>query len=293
MLLKTIGFPRKIKKTYSKVPISPSFILFFVWFVINNSLLSFFTFLFVVLLHEFGHYFVAKKLGYTLNSFFIAPYGVNLNYKESCFENLDEIFIAMAGPMINIALCIVLTSFWWVCPSFYNFSVDIVKQSLLLALFNLLPCYPLDGGRIVASLLSLQIPRKKAINVTIKLNVFFAIIFLILFVISCFINFNPTFMLSFIFLILGIVENKDISYYQQIMMAKKTIKNFSKPSFIYIDEDVKLLELIKHIELNKFTIFILNKNGKTKYISETDVKKLSLAFNSQTRIKDILKQEKG
>ena len=125
-----------------------SFLLLFLWFMLTRNVFSFFIFVAVVLSHEFGHYYVAKKLGYKLSNFVIAPYGVCLNYKEKYFSHKDEILIAIAGPLVNVILSIICTALWWVFPEFYGFSYDFVMQSLMLGLFNLLTFYPHDGGRI-------------------------------------------------------------------------------------------------------------------------------------------------
>ena len=126
-----------------------------------------------MLSHEFGHYWVAKKCGYRLNSFYIAPYGVNLNYKEKSFESKDEVCIAVAGPFVNIFLSLVIISIWWIFPAIYNYTNVIVEQSLMLGLFNLLPCYPLDGGRILIGILSQKIERRKAVKISYVFNFLF------------------------------------------------------------------------------------------------------------------------
>ena len=91
-----------------KLPIHPSFLLLFGWFVLTGDLAGFFIFVGVVITHELGLYFVEKKLGYRLDSFFLAPYGVSLNYTESVFEAGDEVKIALAGPLVNFSLSFVV-----------------------------------------------------------------------------------------------------------------------------------------------------------------------------------------
>lgn len=68
----------RLLKCRKKLPIHPSFLILFAWFICTRQIEAFFIFVFVVLAHEFGHYFVAKKLGYKLDAFFLAPYGVSL-----------------------------------------------------------------------------------------------------------------------------------------------------------------------------------------------------------------------
>ena len=280
----------KMKKMIKNFPIHPTFILLFLWFILTKDLMSFVTFVIVVFSHELGHYFVAKKLGYRLDNFFIAPYGVSLNYSDKVFDSKDEVLIASAGPIVNIAISLFLISLWWIFPSLYNFTYDIVGQSFILGLFNLLPAYPLDGGRIMVGLLQKMMPREKAVKLTRKLNYCFSFILLGLFVVTCFIDFNPSLCLCGCFLLLGIVDSKFECRYQPISFFKKHAKNFSKPSFLAVNSDVTIAQILKHIEVNKFTIFVvILANGKTVNLDEEKVKKLSLMFPLNRKLQDILK----
>lgn len=284
---------QSVKNILKKIPIHPSFVLLFLWFVISNNILSFLMFTLVVLTHEFGHYFVAKKCGYKLDYFYIAPYGVSLNYKEKSFENHDEILIALAGPCVNFALSVFFVSLWWIFPITYSVSVNFVYQSILLGLFNLLPCYPLDGGRVVCGILSKQMPRKKAIKIVCILNYVFSITLALIFVYSCFSNFNPTLLLSAVFLFLGNLDIKNEGKYFPLTITNKKIKNFSRPIFIYSNGQVLLSNLIKHIEINKFTIFVISlENGKTKILDENMAKSLALKFSPAISVNEIFIKDK-
>lgn len=280
-----MGAGHKLRK---KLPVHPSFILLFLWFVFTQNLSSFLLFCSVVLTHEFGHYYMAKKLGYKLDSFFLAPYGVSLNYKEAVFESKDEIKIAMAGPLVNLTLALILVNFWWITPEIYNYTNEFVFQSVMLALFNLLPCYPLDGGRIFAGLLSQNIPRNRAVKYLIILNIIFSGLLLILFFISCFINFNPSLCLCAVMLVLGVLDWKNECKYQPIALYKKKTKNFSKPFFITINGDVNIGDALKKIELNRFTIFVvILSDNKTKLIDEQNLKLLSIKYPYTSSFDDI------
>lgn len=269
----------RVLKAIKKSPIHPSFLLLFLWFVLTKNMPSFLLFVSVVLSHEYGHYFVAKKLGYKLDSFFLAPYGACLNYKEKSFEYKDEIKIALAGPLTNIILCFFCVSLWWLFPVVYGYTIDFVTQSFGLALFNFLPCYPLDGGRVFVGLISKFKPRTWAIKVTQISNIIVSLILLIVFVISCFYNFNPTFCLCGCFLLFGVFESKNESKYQPSFIYKKKTKNYSKPFLICLNGNVSLAQALKHIENNRFTIFVvILSNNATKFIDEQKVKLLSLQY---------------
>ncbi len=270
-----------------KIPIHPTFFLLFIWFVATGQIAEFLVLFLSVLVHEFGHYYVAKRLGYKLTNFYLAPYGVALNYKDGKFLPKDEVKIALAGPMANIILSATISSLWWICPVTYNFTFNLCVCSLFLALFNLLPAYPIDGGRMLTGLLSEKISRKKALNLSIAFNIAFSILFLAGFILTCFYDYNPTLALMVVFLICGVIETKFEGKYEHISVFKKVIKDFSSVKTLSVSENVTLGELIKNIDQSKLTIFFVLSEGKTKMISEKKVISLCMNYPLTTSLKEL------
>ncbi len=280
----------RVLNIFKKFPIHPSFFLLFLYLVVCNGIESFFIFVFVVLIHEFAHAWTAKRLGYKLDNFFLTPYGASLNYKEKTFDSKDEIYISLAGPLINIILGIAMASLWWIFPEIYNYTSTIVNQSFLFAIFNLLPCYPLDGGRIFLNLFSQNVDRKKIVKILIMFNIFFSAIFFILFIISCINDFNPTFVLAGIFMILGLVEGNTKSKYKLISSFTKKTKNFSKVRILFINQTTPLLKVIKKIDNGKFTLFAVDNGEKIIFLDEKKVLSLALVFPVTLPIEKVLDQ---
>lgn len=271
-----------------KIPIHPTFILLFFWFLLSGAVLEFFILIGVVLIHELGHYVVAKKLGYKLSGFYLAPYGVSLNYKDGKFLPYDEVKIALAGPMANFALSFLLLGLWWLFPVLYCFTYQIANLSLFLALFNLLPAYPLDGGRVLVSALSEKLGRKKALKISIAFNIGFCVVFFVGFVITCFINYNPTLALMVVFLLGGIMESKFEGRYESINLFKKKIKDFSHVKSLAVSEQASLGELLRAIDSSKLTLFyILYADGKTRILSEKAVLSLCMKNPITVKIKEL------
>ena len=280
---------RKINKK-----INFSFFILIIWFIFSRAFSSLLVLLLTLVVHEIGHFFVARKLGYKLYNWSLSAFGVSLNYKEKFFQPRDEIFIAIAGPIANFTLAILCVSLWWLFPEFYNFSSQIVRQSILLGLFNLLPCYPMDGGRVFAGFFSELFSRKKAIKITFFVNILIAIIFFILFLISFFINFNPTLSFCGIFMIISAFENKKESCYQQINIFNKKFKNYSKPAFCVIRASQSLASVLKHIEVNRFSIFIVVfANNKTLFVDEAQIQVLALRYSLDMTLENIFRQGKA
>lgn len=282
----------KYKAFRKKLPVHPSFLLLFLWFVCTGTIVSFFIFVGVVLMHELGHYFVARKLGYKLDSFFLAPYGVSLNYRDNVFENSDEIKIALAGPIVNLTLASFCIAVWWIFPESYNYTDVFVAQSISLALFNLLPVYPMDGGRVFLSLLNKNMMRERAIKIIKYLNTAFACFFFALFFISCFIDFNPTFALAGVFLIIGLFQSGFESKYKLASLFKKKNKKFSKALVLYVNAEATMGELLKAIQPNRYTVFFVELPNCTTILDEKNVLNLSLLYPYNVSVKTVLQKEK-
>lgn len=281
-----------VARKIAKININFSFFLLFLWFVISNNFRGFFLFLFSLIIHEFGHFFIAKKLGYELRNCSISAYGISLNYNEKIFHPKDEFLIAIAGPIANFISAGLCICFWWIIPDFYNISHAFVSQSLALGLFNLLPCYPMDGGRAFASIFSEFFLQKKAKKITFLINIVTSIIFFILFIFSCFINFNPSLCACGVFMIISALENKKECYYQQINNFTKKIKNYSRPSCVVVDCNQTIIQLIKHVETNRFTVFFVMFDDHCEMVDERKLQLLAVQFPLNYSIRNVLRQEK-
>lgn len=105
-----------------------------------------------VLLHEISHYVVAKRMFYRCKEIRVSLFGAVLYGDFADVAPRDRIAIALAGPLANVTACCLCLALWWSVPAAYVFTQYFFATNLSMAVVNLLPCYPLDGGRIVSGL---------------------------------------------------------------------------------------------------------------------------------------------
>lgn len=118
-----------------------------------------------VVLHEAAHYVVASKLFYHCKEIKLSIFGAVLYGDFSDITSVDRIKIALAGPVCNFVLCLACLALWWMFPDSYYYTESFFSANISMACVNLLPCYPLDGGRALTGLIELK-THKNALALT-------------------------------------------------------------------------------------------------------------------------------
>ena len=187
----------------------------------TGTFLSFITIVICALLHELAHAYASARIGYQLNRIVLMPYGATLDGEFSDLSAKDEVMIALAGPLCNLACAALFLGVWWCFPTAYAYTDTAFYASLSLGLCNLLPAYPLDGGRILKSaLFSLFVaympPSKAQKRANLVCKIVAGIILCLLAISFVFTLLrraaNWTILGFFFFLLLGVLERKDRHY---------------------------------------------------------------------------------
>jgi Zn-dependent protease len=110
-----------------------------------------------VLAHELGHSLVARQQGEEVHSITLFIFGGLAQIGGEPDRPLKEFLIAFVGPLTSIALSLVAGAAWWTCrdgsPSLASLFRYLGLINLALACFNLIPGFPLDGGRILRAII--------------------------------------------------------------------------------------------------------------------------------------------
>ena len=142
-----------------------------------------------VLLHELGHCVVARRFGVTITSITLYPFGGIAALSDVPREPAREILIAIAGPVVNFLLAAGL----FIVAGFERplGSLDpawlvgtsplwaLLEANLILGLFNLVPAYPMDGGRILRGILASRMPYLRATRWAARIGKAFGALFVV------------------------------------------------------------------------------------------------------------------
>ncbi|MBR2480271.1 MAG: site-2 protease family protein [Clostridia bacterium] len=211
---------------------------------------------------------MAEKNGYSGEKIILSGYGANLVLDDKGLKTVDQIKIALAGPFFNLIIALFFIAFWWILPDTYPFTESIVTASLSFALINLLPVYPLDGGRVLQSLLTLLIGDKSKKVVKI-LGIIFTVLLSALFILSLFNTPNYTLLIFTAFLVVDLIFTKNQSRLVKIkfMLSSGMLRGgFVKR--IAVDSSVTVKRLISLLSTDNF-------NEVEVYKGESLIKRLN------------------
>ena len=274
-----------------KFAIHPISVIIWAWLFAFHGILLAINYAFAIVIHEMGHYMMAKRLGYKLSRFGFSPFGVELSYFDQHFDYREELKIAFAGPIANLISAFLVCGVWWIFPTTYFVSSSFVSVSCVLALVNLLPAYPLDGGRIFVDIFSYHFDERQAVKITFILNMVFSSFFAIAFVVCMFYNFNPTLIAFAVFLLAGLLEFRWKTKFDKINVFTKQTKNFVKPTFIYVDTSVTTGQMLAKLQTAKTTIFcVVLASEKVVFVDEKMLINLSVKYGINTKLKNIFQK---
>jgi stage IV sporulation protein FB len=137
-----------------------------------------------VLLHEFGHIFTARAFGVSTPYVTLLPIGGVAQLERIPEEPWEEFLIAIAGPMVNVVIAGVLVLFGgaslhgYAATAIDNTQISMIDRlaavNLFLALFNLIPAFPMDGGRVLRALLASRLGYVRATEISASIGQFVA-----------------------------------------------------------------------------------------------------------------------
>lgn len=240
-----------------RIYISPIMFVMALYFVAVGMAYEFFCSLAAVLLHECAHARVAKKLGYELNVIKLMPYGaalcgdVEMNPKH-------EALIALAGPVFNLFVTVVMAAVWWLMPSSYMFTQAFCFCNVYIGLFNLLPVYPLDGGRVLLAILSGRVKRNKAYKIVRIVSVVFGVIATALFVLSAFGPINLCLLGVGLFMIVSSFFPDDRARYHALFAAGNRAERLKAPLEVRryaVSSEASLGSIAVALDPDKYTEF--------------------------------------
>ena len=173
-----------IAGTQVRIHITFSLLLIWIWFMhyrIGGIDAAWMGVLFIlavflcVLLHEFGHVFAARYFGIRTPDITLLPIGGLARLERIPEKPGQELVVAIAGPLVNVVIAAVLITYLSgnvgaehlerLEDPRAGFLARLAAVNIFLVVFNLIPAFPMDGGRVLRALLSFTMPRTRATQI--------------------------------------------------------------------------------------------------------------------------------
>ena len=203
-----------------------------------------------VLLHEFGHALAARRFGIRTRDITLLPIGGVARLERMPERPIQELWVALAGPAVNVAIAAVLLL--WLAVSSQalslagveiargSFAMRLLVVNVMLVLFNMVPAFPMDGGRVLRALLAMRMDYAKATRIAATLGQGIALVFAALGLLGLFGgNGNPLLLFIALFVWIGASQESGAVQFRSALGGAR-VDEAMLPDFVTLRPDESL-----------------------------------------------------
>ena len=217
--------------------------LFLFLFLLTSQIEMYIILMIFAIIHELGHLVAGLILKFKPEEVKLTPVGLQIRFKIDSREynekikearslNIKKAIIALAGPLTNLIIAVVTIIIGYFNANIQNTYIYqiIIYANFLIAMFNLIPIYPMDGGRVLKELLKIFIGSKKAYKITYIVSK--TILILLTAVASILILYIHNIAIVIILAYLWYLEVIEIRRYNRRKNIEKIIHNLEKEKIL-------------------------------------------------------------
>jgi Zn-dependent protease/CBS domain-containing protein len=247
---------------------------------------------FCVLLHEFGHSLVAMRYGYKIESITLWLFGGVARFTEMPEDWKQEFTIAIAGPVVSLALGAIAYLGFLVLPTTLDplkFVVGyLALTNVVLAAFNMLPGFPMDGGRVLRALLARTRPHAQATQIAAEVGKIFA------FLLGIFGLFTNLFLIALAFFIYIGASSEAQQTVMKAAFEGVTVRDVMTPRerLDTVRTDTSVAELLDRMFVDRHTGYPVMQNGRlVGLVTLDDARSVKEVERDAYRVEDVMSAE--
>jgi len=232
-----------------------------------------------VFLHELGHAMAARRYGIRTMSIVLLPIGGVASLEKIPSDPKKEMIVAFAGPAVNAVISLLIGTYYFI-TGFPELNMESLAQinsgniffmimtaNIFLGGFNLIPAFPMDGGRVLRALLSIRMGRVKATRAAVSVASVFAVLFVIY---GIYIR-NPFMAVIALFIYMG-ARSEFEAVKTEFFIAGSVVKDVLMRKFTVLDAQSPLKTAIEALLNGQETAFFIKENEViTKILTKTDI----------------------
>jgi len=250
-----------------------------------------------VLVHEIAHCLVAKKMGVTINSITLLIFGGISSMEESTPDPKVEFPMALVGPLTSMAVGLFFIAMLYIAanvvtdPRLAGLLVFIFAYlgllNVFLFVFNLLPAFPMDGGRVLRAWLAGRMPLHRATRIAADVGKIFAVIFGIVGILL----FSPILILIAFFIYIGAGQESTAIKYN-FLLKDVSIGDIMAKAVMTISPTTPVREVIDLMYATKHLGFpVMERGFVVGMITLADVHKIPPLDREAMQVRDIMTRE--
>ncbi len=250
-----------------------------------------------VVLHELGHALAARSYGIGTKSIVLLPIGGVANLEKIPADPKQELIVALAGPAVNVVIALFLGIILYITGyeelegnittiTWAQLPIYLLYLNVIMVVFNMIPAFPMDGGRVLRALLSFRLPRVRATQIAYNIGKIFAILFVFMGLMG-----NPFLILIAVFIFLAARAE-----FHNVRMTShlegSSLRDVLITDFPVLKMDTPLEEAVKKLLSGQEERFIVMENGAIEGIlTKSDIIKGISEQGTGGKVRDVMSRD--
>jgi Zn-dependent protease len=250
-----------------------------------------------VLIHELAHSVVARRFGLKINNITLLIFGGISSIEEGTPDPMVELPMALVGPLMSCLVAIVCIGIAYasdilvadraVAGTLIFFFGYLGLLNFILFVFNLLPAFPMDGGRVLRAWLARSRPLPDATRIAANIGKAFAVVFGIIGIVSL----SPILVIIAFFIYIGAGQEANALRYNFLLKDVTVGDMMSKP-VVTLPPDMPVHEVINQMYVSKHLGFpVIDRGVLIGMITVADVHRMSSIDRDAMQVRDVMTRE--